>query len=224
MYRIKKIEDYVRSLNLPLGHDFEHAKRVKNVAMIIMAEHDYCEPMLVEASSLMHDIGMHESSMMLSLGLSNDGKREHAALGAEMARNFLSQENLLKKEEIDLVCQAIAFHNKPYQEGLLLLDIIRDADILDLLGVIGISRALTTKANLPLYDPKNVKGETWGFSARDFDRLFLNGAGIGPTIVDQLNFQISCCDNLRSEFARNRAVPLVKTIKEFILNLEKEVI
>jgi putative nucleotidyltransferase with HDIG domain len=212
MYRIKKIENFVCGLKLPVGHGFNHANRVKNNAMLIATSLGYDKPALVEVAALLHDIG-----------LSKDKENTHASIGAEMAKDFLSREKLFAEEEIDLIFQAINLHNKPYQDGPLLLDIIRDADIIDLLGTIGISRALITKAGLPLYDLKNPKGETWGFGARDFDKRFLNGVGIGPTIIDQLNFQVSCRDNLRIDFSKKIATPLVNELERFVLNLEKEI-
>jgi hypothetical protein len=41
--------------------------------------------------------------------------------------------------------------------------------------------------------------------------------------VDQLNFQMSCYENLQSEAAREWGRPLVVYLRNFILQLEQEV-
>jgi hypothetical protein len=103
-------------------------------------------------------------------------------------------------KEIDAIA-AIHAHGATTGGGALGA-ILRDADILDLLGAVGIMRACTSKYNKPEYDPQQIKGETWGMRAEDFTRRFRQGLGIGPYLVDQINFQISCYDNLQTATAR----------------------
>jgi hypothetical protein len=57
--------------------------------------------------------------------------------------------------------------------------LLHDADILDMLGAVGVMRAFTSKYTLPEHDPQNVKGETWEMAARDVDRRSTENKGIG---------------------------------------------
>ena len=61
-------------------------------------------------------------------------------------------------------------------------------------------------------------------SPDDFTRRFKTGAGIGNTIVDQVNFQISCFENLHTQVARSIAQPMVEFTQAFVVQLEAEVV
>jgi hypothetical protein len=101
---------------------------------------------------------------------------------------------------------------------------LRDADILDLLGAVGIMRGCTSMHQWQEYDPAQVKGETWGITAAGITARFQAGLGTGPTIVDHLNFQISCYENLHTEAARRWGRLLAEYMRTFILQLEQEVL
>jgi hypothetical protein len=60
-------------------------------------------------------------------------------------------------------------------------------------------------------------------TAQDVDQRFAEGKGVGDFIVDQINFQASCGDSLRTETARQIAAPLVATMRAFLIQLEAEV-
>jgi hypothetical protein len=96
--------------------------------------------------------------------------------------------------------------------------------MMDLFGAVGIMRAFTSKASKPEYDINNIKGITWGATAKDFDVRFSSGLGIGDYIIDQINFQISCYDNLNIETAKELAKPLLDYMRNYIICLEKEII
>ncbi len=107
-------------------------------------------------------------------------------------------------------------------EGQLLL-ILRDADTLDLLGPVGLMRAFTSKYDQPDYPPDFVKGETWGLTSEQFTQRFASGLGAGQHIVDQINFQISCYDNLKTASAQRFGRPLVAFMKAFMLELDAQI-
>ena len=216
---IFKIESFVRrSLDCPkvpvflIGHDFKHFDRVRKWALRIAAREQFDRYPLVEAVSLLHDIGLAQV----------DNRSRHAELGADVAAEFLRSESLFPESEILEIFDAIRCHSS-LSGGRKLGEILRDADILDLLGAVGILRAFTSKSDRPDYLPGSVKGETWGNSVDDFSKRFATGEGIGPTIIDQINFQMSCCDNLRTKSGCQIGKPLVEYMRAFVQRLEAEV-
>ena len=217
--RIRQIEAYVRRTmagvagsDLEIGHDFKHVDRVRRWALAIAEEEGDVDRELVEAAALLHDVGRARVEQ----------ERQHAQIGAEMAAQYLRAQALFSEPERAAIVDAVRNHNALVDLAPL-ATIIRDADILEMLGAVGVMRAFTSKHALPEYDPQNVKGETWGITARDVDRRFAEGAGIGPTIVHQINFQASCHGNLRTEAARRFAAPLVVFMSAFLTQLESEI-
>ena len=219
---IDRIERYVRETmgqtqdpHLRLAHDYKHVDRVRRWALRIAEEEGYSELLLAEAAALLHDIGLAH----LAPGIP---RSQHGAVGAEVAARYLRQEGSLSETERGTIVEAVGCHNVLGCGGTLAA-ILRDADMLDALGAVGIMRAFVSKYAQPEYDPANVRGETWGLTTRDYDRRFATGEGIGPTIVDQINFQISFAGNLSTESAQRAAVPLVAHMRGFLLQLEHEV-
>jgi hypothetical protein len=49
------------------------------------------------------------------------------------------------------------------------------------------------------YEPDNIRGSTWGLTADDFSARFRAGVGVGTSIIDQLNFQMRCYENLHTQ-------------------------
>jgi hypothetical protein len=143
-------------------------------------------------------------------------------VGAEKTAEFLHRHNLFSEAEISAICEAIRNHTTVTGGGQLGA-ILRDADIMDLLGAIGIMRGCTSMYYWREYDPVQVKGETWDITADGMTARFQAGLGSGPTIVDHLNFQMSCYENLQSEVAQQWGRPLVAYLRNFILQLEQEV-
>jgi uncharacterized protein len=217
--RIDQIEQHVQQVmasvtnpDLRLAHDFKHVDRVRRHALAIASAEGFANLALVEAAALLHDIGLAYVEQ----------RSHHAEVGADRAARFLQEHGLFTEPEIDAIAEAIGCHSL-ISGGGVLGTILRDADILDLLGAVGILRACTSKYASPEYDPGNVKGETWGLSAQSFTQRFTEGIGIGPHIVDQLNFQLSCADNLQTARARRLAQPLVAFMRAYLVQLEVEV-
>lgn len=212
--KIQLVEEYVHGLmNKETAHDFKHVDRVRNWVLRIAAQEDFADLTTVEIAALMHDIGLGYAKK----------RSEHGEVGAKMADLFLTKNKVLPAKKIKDVCEAIKSHchNQPVTEKL--SQILRDADILDLLGAAGIMRAYSSQATKPEYNPANIKGETWQMSASDFDQRFKNGIGIGDYIIDHLNFQISCYDNMSTPTAKKLAKPLIGLMKKFIIQLDKEI-
>ena len=191
---IPYIEAFARPFMVAeIGHDFKHIDRVRNWVLRIAREEGYPDLEAVEAAALLHDIGLRDG-----------GRRMHAEFGAELAGAFLREQGFFDEARICEIENAIRFHSSLDGHGAM-LDILQDADGLELFGAIGLLRAFTSKATLPEYDENQVKGETWAMSADDFTQRFKSGVGVGSTIVDQVNFQISCYKNLHTPTARDCA-------------------
>jgi putative nucleotidyltransferase with HDIG domain len=216
----ERIEDYVRSTmttvvqpTLALAHDFQHVARVRHWALQIAKCEGYADRDVVEATALLHDIGLATVT----------DRRQHAAVGADQATQYLLQLHYFTPHQITTIAEAIRAHSG-LSGGGVLGAILRDADMLDLFGAIGIMRACVAQSGQPEYDPLQVKGVTWGMSADGFTARFQAGEGMGSTIVDHLNFHISCADNLHTVAARQFAQPLLAYMRAYVLQLEHEIL
>ncbi len=210
--RIQQIEDYVRQTTSGQNpHDFLHIDRVRKWALQIAKSEGFDRLELVHAAALLHDLGRARGE-----------EKRHAQIGAEMAARFLTENNLFTPSETQEIANAVRHHNSLDRNGRL-AEILMDADILDLLGAVGIMRAFTSKHAKPEYDPDDVKGETWGLPNHAFNTRFASGIGIGQYIVDQINFQTSCYDNLHTPTARRIARPMVEFMRTYLVQLQSEI-
>ena len=209
-----------------VAHDFKHVDRVRHWALRIAEEEGFEDLKMVEVAALLHDIGLPY--------VDEEKERDkHGQVGAEMAVRFLKENLTLTEEQIEQIASAIRHHCSPPSlvtdllkdtgEKGRLIGIIRDADIMDAIGALGLMRAFTSKATKPEYAPENLKGDTWMLSGREFDERFARGLGIGSTIIDQINFQISYYDNLNTEAAKRLAKPLIDYMKKYVVQLEHEI-
>jgi len=215
---IQHIEDFVKQTmnsvavpDLRIAHEFIHVDRVRCWALQIATGEGYEDLALVEAAALLHDVGLAYVEQ----------RSQHGQTGAQVAAQFLRDARLFAEHEIEIIAEAIGCHNSPRGGGMLAA-ILRDADILDALGAIGLMRAFTSKYMLPEYDPHNAKGDTWGTTAQEYTRRFAAGKGVGEYLVDQVNFQIGFFGNLSTQTARRLAQPLVEFMQAFLLQLESE--
>lgn len=215
--KIKIIEEFVKSLpdGPEVAHGFDHAIRVRNWAVKIAKKQNYQKIDLVYAAALMHDIS---KSKQLEKDVS------HGMESAVMAEAFLRQKQLFKEDDIKEICEAIHYHNGAVDRKSKLLDILRDADVLDLSGAIGIIRSVLGAPRKMVFDSKNIRGTYWGMTNIEYNKIFVaeGKVDVGPTIMDDLNFQVSCFENLKSDYARKIAKPMHKFIKSFVLEVESE--
>jgi uncharacterized protein len=210
----KLVADYTKNIMSKLiAHGYYHVNRVRNWALLIAKNEGFKDLEMIEFAALLHDIGLAKA----------EKRSQHGEVGAAMAEEFLKENNLLTPEKITEVCLAIKFHCTNRGGEGKLLAILRDADMMDLFGGIGIMRAFTSNSTKLEYDLNNIKGETWQMRASDFDERFDSGIGIGEYLSDQINFQISCYDNLNTETARKIAKPLVDMMSEFMIKMEDEI-
>jgi HD superfamily phosphodiesterase len=217
--RIPQIEQYVREVmaqvvrpDLRLAHDFKHVDRVRTWAVSIAQHEGFADLDLVEAAALLHDIGLAFV----------EHRRDHPEVGATYAARCLAEHQLFTTAEIATIAEAIRTHSS-LSGGGDLGAMLRDADMLDIFGAVGIMRAFTSKYALPEYDPLSIKGDTWGLKAGDFTQRFANSIGAGPFIVDQINFQLSCRDNFHTTAAQAAAQPLIAFMEAYLFQLEREI-
>lgn len=210
---VVRIMGQVENPDLRIAHDFKHVDRVRRWALHIARGEGYADLALIEAAALLHDIGLAYVTE----------RSDHGRVGAEVAARFLRQRQFFAESEVDAIVEAIRCHNLPAGGGGPLGAILREADTLDALGAVGIMRAFTSNYSKSEYGPENVKGETWGLTIWDFEHRFAEGKGIGPTIADQINMQLSLFGNLRTETAKKAAEPLVAYMRGYLEQLEREI-
>ena len=211
----RRIRNFVKeNMGRETSHDYSHAFRVGNIAMCIAEREGLEKPSLYEIAGLLHDIG---------LGLCE--RPAHGEVGAQMAQSFLfdiaGKEMTL--EEITEVVYAISWHNhkklapRPSQ----LLDVLVDADTLDLLGAVGIWRGLAARPEkelgfsvakiLPTIE--NARYDTISKSKRENN---------SHDLMEQLSYQISCADILSTKTAKLQAEPLLSFMGNFRYMLAHE--
>lgn len=101
--------------------ELKHSSGVIQLARILAQKRGVDEELAVVAAAL-HDIHV----------ILEGDYTEHAAKGAEIAKNFLVKSNDFSVNEVDKICQAIAKHSeKQIYSNDPLVELIKDADCLD---------------------------------------------------------------------------------------------
>ncbi len=135
------------------SHDMDHTMRVYKMCMHI-AETETCNVEVLSIAAFLHDIGRMEQDEA-------KGKICHAAVGAKKAKKILEKYNI-DKVVIERVIHCISTHryrgqNKPES---IEAKILYDADKLDAIGAIGISRAFVFAGEIGAkVHNKNIKVE-----------------------------------------------------------------
>lgn len=135
--KIEKIKEIAKKeLSDCSAHNFDHVMRVYNLALKI-AEGENVDLDVIKAAALLHDIGGKRESSDPS------GKTDHAVESAKMAEPILKDLGYPDKQ-ISHILNCIISHryrtdNKPKTKEA---EIIFDADKLETIGAIGISRMM----------------------------------------------------------------------------------
>ncbi len=122
----------------PTGHDWEHIRRVRDMAMHIQSL-EGGDPFVIELGALLHDISDHK----FNGGILN--------AGGEKAREWLEQLKVDEKIvlQVSALVDQVSFKGAGVKTGKLNLEtqIVQDADRLDALGAVGIARAFAFGGN-----------------------------------------------------------------------------
>jgi HD superfamily phosphodiesterase len=201
MAAVARVATWVRETLAASGecaHGWLHADRVRH-NILILARVEGIDPVLAELAALLHDVGRTEPGP----------EEEHGARSATMAGPIL--DGLLPSgEEREAVLHAIRWHNSSRADTRLLC-LLRDADMLDGLGAMGILRAFMSKSYLPPYDP---------------DQPFEGGGDRWPALYasDQLLGQIEWYERLNTETARQMAEHRIALMAAFVAQARRELL
>ncbi len=137
---IQTIEDSLKDTfkDEPTGHDWEHIRRVRDMAMYIHSI-EGGDAQIIELGALLHDVSDHK----FNGGLLNDGGRK--------TKEWLIQLNVDSEvvHKVSDLVDKISFKGALVKDDALDLEtqIVQDADRLDAIGAIGIARAFAFGGN-----------------------------------------------------------------------------
>jgi uncharacterized protein len=194
------LEAWVRELleaSVKRAHGWLHTGRVRaNIRVLARAEG--VDLFLAEAAALLHDVGRTQPGP----------EAEHGARSAAMAGPHLEALSL-SPEDVEAILHAIRWHNS-LRDDTPLLRILRDADMLDGMGAMGIMRAFMSKSDLLPYD---------------FAHPFQDGTQRWPPSYssDQLQGQMEWYDRLNTETARLMAKRRIDFMTAFITQARDEI-
>ena len=179
------------------AHGWLHTDRVR-ASIRILAQAEGVDPFLAEAAALLHDVGRTQPGP----------EAEHGARSASIAEPFL-EELAVDPQDSRAILHAVRWHNSQ-RDDTLLLRILRDADMLDGLGAMGIMRAFMSKSHLLPYDANEP---------------FRDGSSRWPPdhASDQLLGQMEWYGYLNTDTAREMARKRIAFMERFITQARDEV-
>jgi uncharacterized protein len=193
------VEGWVRA-KLDAGHEaahgWLHTYRVRR-HILILAPAEGVDPFLAELAALLHDVGRTTPGP----------EEEHGARSAALAEPLLAS-LAMSAEDQEAVLHAVRWHNSGRADSRLLC-ILRDADMLDGLGVMGIIRAYMSRSYLPPYDP----GDPFGDNQDRWPAIYGS---------DQFLGQMAWYDLLNTETARQLAADRIAFMRAFIAQARQE--
>ncbi|MGC9333533.1 MAG: HD domain-containing protein [Anaerolineae bacterium] len=195
---LASVEAWVRQTLDQAGsttHGWLHTDRVRR-HIRLLARAEGVDPLLAELAALLHDVGRSQAGP----------EAEHGARSAALAAPLLAQFPL-SDEDRATVLHAICWHNSSRDDSLLLC-VLRDADMLDGLGAIGIVRAFMSRGDLPPYDADAPFDEEDRWPARYSS--------------DQLRGQMKWYEWLNTATARDMAAQRIRFMRAFVAQAREE--
>lgn len=164
------INNYMLKMTDGFIHDKTHIYRVTNQALNIAKSYENANIDIIIASCLLHDIGRYEQY--------KDNLLCHSEKGAELAYDFLLRLGwqISECEHVKNCIETHSFKKKLHPKSIE-AKILFDADKLDMIGALGISRVLLFKGymKLPLYisDIVDKKDYSNGSFLREYEERLL---------------------------------------------------
>lgn len=182
-----------------IAHDIKHVTRTAGIAKYIARKEGFDESE-AEVAALLHDMGRTVQ----------EEEKGHGPAGVPLARQLLDDCTDFDDDAKQRILSAVNDHSEVVTEGKLTA-IVRDADMLDGLGAIGIMRACTSKAHLPDYDPSNF--------------IPAPGQRRDSTICGQIAFQMEWYDPgfMQTDTGKRLAKRQYEVMKDFLDELDDEV-
>lgn len=144
---ITTVENFVKNqlLHESSGHDWWHTERVRQIAVII-AKEEQANIFICELAALLHDVADHK------FGFSD---AERAQIVTKLLAPCLLSNEII--EQIIYIINHLSYKSGKNQHQFTIIEgkVVQDADRLDAIGAIGISRAFAYGgyAGRTLYDP-----------------------------------------------------------------------
>lgn len=197
---VTQVEAWVRErldTNKRRAHGWLHTDRVRRNIRVLACAEDV-DSFLAELAALLHDVGRTQPGP----------EGEHGVRSAAMAAPILAGLPLNDRDR-ETVLFAVRWHNSS-RDDTPLLCVLRDADMLDGLGAMGILRAFMSKSHLPPYNPETpfeLGGNQWppSFSS------------------DQLLGQMEWYDYLNTKAARQMARDRIDFTHAFLSQAQCEI-
>jgi len=164
---------------------------------VTIARAEGVDPWLAALAALIHDVGRT---------IPGPGS-EHGRRSADLAAPVLAALPLTDAERED-VLYAAHWHNSGRDDKPLLC-VLRDADMLDGIGAIGLMRALMSKHMLPPYDPEVLFDELRHWPPR--------------YVADQVHMQMKFMDWMNTETGCRMAQERFEFMWVFVRQVRREV-
>ena len=196
---VEAVEDWARGQldeSPSTAHGWLHTDRVRR-HILVLARAEGLDPFLAERAALVHDVGRSQPGP----------EAEHGTRSEAMAAPLLASLPLSDGER-EAVLHAVRWHNSARADSPLLC-ILRDADMLDGLGAVGIIRAFMSRSHLPPYDP----GDPFGDNRGRWPAIYCS---------DQFLGQMAWYDLLNTESARRLAADRFAFMRAFVAQAQRE--
>ena len=198
-----KVEAYLKDVSPT--HDYYHALRVKENALMIASRVKSDKDILI-AAALLHDVGYRDNLALHKL---------HYSYAMDLAREWLPEVGF-PKVKIPAVIEAIRLHDNfawtsdGEKTDLIEAKVIQDADRVDGFGAIGVARiaAFFGETHYPIYNPAPV-GIT--------KEVHLN-----HSLADQLSRQYEKFKHLNFSYSKNISRDRIEVQRDFAKRLEKD--
>ena len=203
---IEKLRPFVIELfkNDSTGHDISHLERTMKTA-VYLCEKEGGDRIIVGISAFLHDV--HRIMQ------NETGEFVSPKDSLDTVKNILSNVELTK-EQVDKICYCIEYHEQYNWNGNNVDDlnalILQDADNLDAIGAMGISRTFSYNGayNLKMYDEKIPLNEN-----SDYEESNGNDVSAIHHFYHKL-FKLG--DNMNTKTAKELAKRRVEFMKEFV--------